>query len=111
MGYWDCPKCAAENSLDATCCWRCGYQYFAGAQSVSALVQSSGELADSLQKQSRDMLEEMKRNLADELDSSRTALDRLSGEFTGHSPRPFQRPSTQRRSAGGRSIRLREKKT
>jgi hypothetical protein len=81
MAYWDCPKCAAENSLDAKCCWRCGYQYFAGVQSTPASGESSRQLRDSFQKQSQDILQDVRKRLAGALERSKASLDRLAGEF------------------------------
>ena len=83
MPYWDCPRCAAENSLDASSCWRCGYQYFPGYQGGGDRHESDRESADPLHKQSRDMLKEMKEGLADALDKSRASLDRIARGRSG----------------------------
>ena len=83
MAYWDCPKCAAENSLDANTCWRCGYQNYPGYQSAASSRERSPELRDSLQKQRQDIREELKKGLKGALERSRASLDRLAGELPG----------------------------
>jgi hypothetical protein len=81
MAYWDCPKCAAENSLDAHCCWRCGFQNYGGVQGAASARESPRQLRDSLHKQSQSILEDVRKTLAGALERSNTSLDRLAGEL------------------------------
>lgn len=64
MGYWDCPKCTTENSLDANSCRNCGYHFFGVARSAGASGDPFRKLRDSFQKESRGTLEEMRMGLA-----------------------------------------------
>jgi len=83
MPYWDCPKCAAENSLDATSCWRCGYQYYPGYQGAEPSRERPRPSRDSLQKQRQATREELRRSLEGALERSTASLDRLAGELPG----------------------------
>jgi len=82
MAYRDCPKCAAENSLDEICCWSCGYQYFPGLLRADRPRDWSREFGESLQKQSRGFLEEIGKGLAGALDNSKTSLERIAREHS-----------------------------
>jgi GNAT superfamily N-acetyltransferase len=79
MGYWDCPKCAAENSLDAVSCWRCGFQNFGGVEGAAPPRERHQQPADIARKQRRGIQEDMRKRLDAALDRSRAALDRLAG--------------------------------
>jgi Zn ribbon nucleic-acid-binding protein len=79
MAYWDCPRCAAENSLDATCCWRCGFQNYGGVQDTAPPRERPEQSTDVLRKQRQSVKEEMKKSLDDGLERSRATLDRLAG--------------------------------
>ncbi len=66
MPYWDCPRCAAENSLNATSCWRCGYQYYPGYQGSSPpRGEWSRELKDLVEKQRRTIQADLEKSLED----------------------------------------------
>ncbi|RPJ79191.1 MAG: hypothetical protein EHM13_13690 [Acidobacteria bacterium] len=65
MGYWVCPRCTTDNHLDATSCWRCGYQYFAGAESSTSSRES---LADFVQKQRKEIREDIEKSLDEALE-------------------------------------------
>jgi hypothetical protein len=77
--YWDCPKCAAENSLDASCCWRCGFQNYGGAPGAAPPREGPPKSTDLLEGQRKTIKEEMRKGLEDGLARSRAALDRLAG--------------------------------
>jgi len=83
MAYWDCPKCAAENALDANSCWRCGFQNYPGALGAKATHERSGESGDSIQGQSGDILQKMKRDLSQALDDGKTSIKRLERKHSG----------------------------
>jgi proline iminopeptidase len=83
MAYWDCPKCAAENSLDSTTCSRCGYQFFGGVQSVEAARESPGEFENSFQRHSLEILQDMRKGVARTLAGSEASLQRLNAEVAG----------------------------
>ncbi len=70
MGYWDCPSCAAENSLEAISCWRCGYHQFPGRQRNASPHESPQR--DSLEKQRRSLQEEIRKSLEDALKRKKT---------------------------------------
>jgi hypothetical protein len=78
MAYWDCPRCAAENSLDATCCWRCGFQNYGAAQQSPPGCEEAAQSADVIRKERQDILEDVKKSVEDGLGRSRATLDRLS---------------------------------
>ena len=78
MGYWDCPKCAAENSLNATCCWRCGFQNYGAAPDAPPSPEQRGPLTDSVRKQREGIQAEIRKSAEDALERSRATLDRLA---------------------------------
>lgn len=88
MAYWDCPKCAAENSLDATSCWRCGYQYFPGYGGAVSGPEQSRTTRDSIEKHRQRLQAEIRKNLEDALERSKTPLERLTGDRAGSPGRP-----------------------
>jgi hypothetical protein len=88
MAYWDCPKCAAENSLDANRCWRCGFQNYPGYQSHESGAEKSGEARVSIQEQRRRLEAEIRKGLDEALERSRATLDRLTGDHRGAAGRP-----------------------
>ncbi len=79
MGYWDCPKCAAENSLDAIRCWRCGFQNYGGVEGSAPSRERPEQSTGVLKKQRQGIQEEMKKSLDDGLERGRATLDRLAG--------------------------------
>jgi hypothetical protein len=83
MNYWDCPRCAAENVLDATSCRCCGYQYFPGPLGATATCERSRELGDSIQEQSKDTLQKLTRDLTRALDDGKISLERLARKHSG----------------------------
>ena len=70
MAYWDCPKCAAENSLDANSCWSCGYQYFPGYGSAESGAEQSRDARDSVHEQRKRLQAEIRKSLEDALKRS-----------------------------------------
>lgn len=78
MAYWDCPRCAAENSLDAKCCWRCGFQYYADVENPAPPREGPERSTDVLKKQRQGIQEEMRKSLDDGLERGRATLDRLA---------------------------------
>jgi hypothetical protein len=79
MAYWDCPRCAAENSLDATCCWRCGFQNYGGVEDPAPSREPPQPSTDVLKKQRQGIQDEMRKSLDDGLERGRATLDRLTG--------------------------------
>jgi hypothetical protein len=115
MAYWDCPKCAAENPLFATSCWRCGFQNYGGARedAPAATEPRAGDSADSIAKQRQDLKEEMKKSVEEGLKRGRATLDRLArgraggpaeghGESTKNGERRNSTESQRRTENGGR---------
>jgi hypothetical protein len=88
MAYWDCPRCTAENSLDATCCWRCGFQNFGAAADGDPVRESTGRSTDGLGQQRERLRDEMKKSLEGEVERTRATLDRLAGSPPGSRRRP-----------------------
>lgn len=79
MAYWDCPRCAAENSLDATCCWRCGFKNYGGVEDAAPPRERLGQSTDVIKQQRQSIEEEMRKSLDESLERSRATLDRLAG--------------------------------
>ena len=94
MAYWDCPKCAAENSLDANCCWRCGFQHFPGYGTGDSGAGQSGEARGSIRKQRQRLQAEIRKSLEDALERSKAPLDRLARERPGTAGRPGGQETT-----------------
>ncbi len=82
--YWDCPRCATENSLDATRCWRCGFQYFPGGKRPTRPSASSRPLGESLDKQRQEIRDDIRKGLEDAMERTRASLDRLAGGTPQH---------------------------
>ena len=51
MGYWRCPRCAEENSLDAIRCWSCGFQNYNVPSESTRPAEARGPLRDTLEKE------------------------------------------------------------
>ena len=83
MAYWDCPKCAAENSLEANCCWRCGFQNYAGFVGAAATHDQPGKSGESIEEQSRDLLQKMRMDLSQALDDGKASIKRLARKHPG----------------------------
>jgi hypothetical protein len=79
MAYWDCPRCAAENSLDATCCWRCGFQNYGAAQERAASPPPARRSSDALKRQREGLRDDLSKNIESELERTRASVDRLAG--------------------------------
>ncbi len=63
MPYWDCPRCATENSLGSNSCWRCGYHYFPGPESAAPSHDGPQHVRDLLEKERKGIREEIEKNL------------------------------------------------
>ncbi len=85
--YWDCPRCGAENSLEATSCRNCGYQYFPGYQGPASSEVWSRQLRDSVSKQRETIRGEIEKSLDHARERSEAALDPLGGTSTDKSPK------------------------
>ncbi len=72
---WDCPRCGAENPLNATRCCSCGYQYFPGYDSTAPPREWPRHLRDSVQKEREEIREELRKGLEDARERSRTPRD------------------------------------
>ena len=88
MPYWDCPRCAAENSLDATRCWSCGFQHFPGYETGVSGAEQSGEARNSIRKQRQRLQAAIRKDLEDALERSKAPLERLARERSEQSGRP-----------------------
>jgi hypothetical protein len=79
MAYWDCPRCAAENSLDASCCWRCGFRNYGGKKGADAPRTSGPRSAGALERQRESIRADLRKNLEDAIGRTEETLDRLAG--------------------------------
>jgi Zn ribbon nucleic-acid-binding protein len=77
--YWDCPRCSAENPLEATRCGNCGYQYFPGYGRGAPPREGSRQLRESLEKDRQSIQEDIRKGVEGALERSRATLDRLAG--------------------------------
>jgi len=75
---WDCPRCAAENSLDAKCCWRCGYQYFAAPEPAGSPREGSGQSQDELRKEREEIRQRIEKDLEAAMERTNAALEHLA---------------------------------
>ncbi len=98
--YWDCPRCAAENSLDSKSCWRCGYQYFAGTKEPASSGEWSRRLSDLAQKERESIRDEIRKSLEASAERSKPSLERLAGPppasaapQDGPGPPPREKPA------------------
>ena len=72
MAYWDCPRCAAENSLDETSCWRCGFQHFPGYGGAAPGDQPPGQRHESVEKERRNIREALEKAVERGRDRAKT---------------------------------------
>lgn len=76
MGYWNCPRCTTENSLDSVSCSQCGFQHFNTVNSDAPPREAPPEHGAS--PPGPDTLDDIKRGVEAALERDLASLDRLA---------------------------------
>jgi len=63
MGYWRCPSCAEENSLDAIRCWNCGFQNYNVPSESTRPGKAPGPLGAKLENERQDIRDALRKGI------------------------------------------------